>query len=939
MRKKLCRQIISILLIFVMVIGMLSNTTLIAYAYTMITEVSITAPEPVVGQYPCYDMDKFVTEGEYYIDNIEWSFYDDHQHRMVINDDEKFEEGVEYTVRINIVPEIGCSFTALNDSTPRTLLINGQAAYLSYSTVRTDDDIAGYMALEYTFPALEIPKTEITSIEFYHEYDIVAGGYWKNLPISNINGNEVQDIAYAAHTWYRHDQNFNDISVASEWTYDMNDSQFEYGKAYALKIKWLPNIEGHKYSNNVTVNLRTPSGIFTGTPDGNGAYLFFFDVITNKPVLDTVKITMSNYGLGLSLGNLTFASTAPIVTSGTYGDNLGVYTIKKKNGNEFDTISATTNFDTNLDYYLAYYLKTTSEYDLSGLTPDKVYVNNIPAISRTATANGIMYLFELPKLLNEAVPITSIELKMPKEYPVAGEGFYFPTIESINGDENLAADAEAVNASFWYEGEIYNKEGYFEKVKDLTFSDGKAYKFQLRVNMKYGNYQIQDNCTVTLKTPSGETIVGELNYRLSTAIIYDYYFNLGAPTEYPKLKSYHANISGYEAGADVLSLFLNAKLNGETVNKGLVYGDAFIITYGEEFKFENMLFEGKLEYDKQYFCVLPVQTQGVALTKDMVSLNGLVPDQLLNIDEDVYYVIFKLPVLKKDVECNGLEHEFESVLHKASFDTDGKTYELCSKGCGEIRNIVEIAKVSTVELSTTTYTYDGKIKQPTLIIKDSQGKTLKENQDYYVTFPNESTNVGIYTCEVVLKGNYTGSKKIDYTITPKDVKPSIKLSDASYVYNGKVRKPTVTVNDGKEILAATDYIITYSKGCKNVGKYKVTVTLKGNYTGTATAEYVINPKPTSLNKLTTGKKKLTVTWKKLTSQTTGYEIQYSTSSKFKSAKKVTVTKNKTTKTVIKKLKSKKKYYIRIRTYKTVKVDGKNTKFYSSWSKAKSIKIK
>lgn len=70
-------------------------------------------------------------------------------------------------------------------------------------------------------------------------------------------------------------------------------------------------------------------------------------------------------------------------------------------------------------------------------------------------------------------------------------------------------------------------------------------------------------------------------------------------------------------------------------------------------------------------------------------------------------------------------------------------------------------------------------------------------------------------------------------------------------------------------------------------------------------------------------------------QTTGYQLQYSTSSKFKGVKTVTVSKNKTTSKKISKLKAKKKYYVRIRTYKTV--DGK--KYYSAWSSVKSIKCK
>lgn len=97
----------------------------------------------------------------------------------------------------------------------------------------------------------------------------------------------------------------------------------------------------------------------------------------------------------------------------------------------------------------------------------------------------------------------------------------------------------------------------------------------------------------------------------------------------------------------------------------------------------------------------------------------------------------------------------------------------------------------------------------------------------------------------------------------------------------------------------------------------------------------VKPKKTSIKKLSKGKKKFTVTWAKV-SGVKGYQIQYSSDKKFKkNNKSVTVTKQKTTKATVKKLKSKKKYYVRVRTYKTL--NGK--KIYSSWSKVKSVKTK
>ena len=168
------------------------------------------------------------------------------------------------------------------------------------------------------------------------------------------------------------------------------------------------------------------------------------------------------------------------------------------------------------------------------------------------------------------------------------------------------------------------------------------------------------------------------------------------------------------------------------------------------------------------------------------------------------------------------------------------------------------------------------------------------------------------------------------------------LSAVNYTYDGKTKQPTVTVKDskGKTLKKGTDYTVSYGSGCKNVGRYTVKVTLKGNYSGTKSLTYNINPKGTSISKVTAAKKGFKAAWKKQAIQTTGYEVQYSTTSNFKKGNKTaTVSKNKTTSKSVGKLSAKKKYYVRVRTYKTVKVNGKNIKLYSGWSKAKSVTTK
>ena len=140
---------------------------------------------------------------------------------------------------------------------------------------------------------------------------------------------------------------------------------------------------------------------------------------------------------------------------------------------------------------------------------------------------------------------------------------------------------------------------------------------------------------------------------------------------------------------------------------------------------------------------------------------------------------------------------------------------------------------------------------------------------------------------------------------------------------------------GKKLKEGTDYTVTYDAGRKNVGKYDVKVKFKGDYSGKKTLTFTIKPKAASINKLTAKDKALTVKINRSLQQSTGYQIQYATSSKFSSSEKVTISNNKTNTKTIKRLKKNKKYYVRVRTYKVV--DGQ--RIYSNWSKAKSVKTK
>lgn len=155
-------------------------------------------------------------------------------------------------------------------------------------------------------------------------------------------------------------------------------------------------------------------------------------------------------------------------------------------------------------------------------------------------------------------------------------------------------------------------------------------------------------------------------------------------------------------------------------------------------------------------------------------------------------------------------------------------------------------------------------------------------------------------------------------------------------YTGKAVKQKIKVKlNGKTLTKDVDYTVSY-KNNKKTGKATIKIKGKGYYKGTITKEFYICPKKSKINSVESAKKKqLTVDWKK-DSQATGYQILIATNKDFtKNKDAVTVKNNKTTSKTIKKLKSGKTYYVKVRAYKTI--GGK--KVYGSYSKVEKIKVR
>lgn len=166
----------------------------------------------------------------------------------------------------------------------------------------------------------------------------------------------------------------------------------------------------------------------------------------------------------------------------------------------------------------------------------------------------------------------------------------------------------------------------------------------------------------------------------------------------------------------------------------------------------------------------------------------------------------------------------------------------------------------------------------------------------------------------------------------------VNVSSKPLVYSGKAQKPAVKVTDAAgNIISSENYQLLYQNNVK-VGQASVTVIFNGDLNTKITKLFYIVPKNVKGFQLISKSKKFVVKWKRQSVQTTGYEIQYSTNKKLKKKTSKTTT-VKSNKTLSKKFSRKtgKRYYVRIRTYKTVRVDGKMKKFYSGWSKVKTVK--
>ncbi|WP_037322935.1 leucine-rich repeat domain-containing protein [Ruminococcus sp. NK3A76] len=298
-------------------------------------------------------------------------------------------------------------------------------------------------------------------------------------------------------------------------------------------------------------------------------------------------------------------------------------------------------------------------------------------------------------------------------------------------------------------------------------------------------------------------------------------------------------------------------------------------------------------------------------------------------------------------ECGYIERKTISPANGHKFGEWKKTTpSTCTYEGTETRNCSVCGKTETRTIAKTSHSYTSKIttvatctkdgvKTYTCKCGDSYTEAIKATGHKYTEKVVKPTYTAqgytLHTCSVC-GDSYKDNVKAKLTRTSIAKAKITGLSDKTYTGKAITQKPVVKLGS-KTLKSGTDYTVTY-KNNKAIGTATVTISGKGAYTGTTKATFKINPKKTTLKTVTSPKtKRLKATYSKV-SGVTGYQITYSTSSKFTKATTKSVNVKGTSKTISKLTKGK-TYYVKVRTYKTV---GK-TKYYSGYSAVKKIKVK
>lgn len=319
------------------------------------------------------------------------------------------------------------------------------------------------------------------------------------------------------------------------------------------------------------------------------------------------------------------------------------------------------------------------------------------------------------------------------------------------------------------------------------------------------------------------------------------------------------------------------------------------------------------------------------------------------LDQDPYsYFLVSYDDLRAD-DKGTYVHTLDSELYNdAYFYNNYKNYFAQTSYDKNADSLMSTARIS---LSGLEYKYTGSPICPQAYVFDKYGNPLFENVDYTVSYSdNIESGLGIVTINGL--GRYWGmSSSRSFSITPakaKSLKEKASTGNSitvSWADNGASGYTVQVYKNGKWVNAGTAYTNSYTiKNLSPIKKYKVRVkpfeTInRVNYSGSNSSAITAytSPKQVKLSSAAKSGTAIAAKWNKVSCD--GYQIQYSTSSSMKKAKTVKLKKASTVSRRITGLKRGKKYYVRVRAYKNVKISSGKTKcYYGEWSSKKSVKL-
>lgn len=189
---------------------------------------------------------------------------------------------------------------------------------------------------------------------------------------------------------------------------------------------------------------------------------------------------------------------------------------------------------------------------------------------------------------------------------------------------------------------------------------------------------------------------------------------------------------------------------------------------------------------------------------------------------------------------------------------DKDSYQWASTGKSddiEVNWSISAASISSAKVSAAKQTFNGQALSPSVTVKLGD-RTLKSGTDYAVSYSNNQ-HAGTDEATVTGKGNYAGTARGSFTISPANISEA-NISVAAQNYTGSQLTPVPTVTlDGKSLESGTDFTTSYSNNVK-VGTANITVTGKGDYTGSATSTFKITKGRATVKRVKVGEIAVTV---------------------------------------------------------------------------------